>query len=232
MHTNKSIGHAATPDRSRQARLAVPTALATVACVLTFGPATAHTDRSDAGSANTMERAHTAAQSQAIPLRGFHSADAAARWLAAAAPTVRGFHSADAAARRLAATASEDSGGRDVVRLSSPAGTGITSVDVGESGQSVGDYLVFNHPVLNQAMTRERGDLRGECVFVGDTTCEGDVTFDLAEGLVTVEGPFDLTRGTNVFALTGGTGAYRKARGILRVRSTEERNDYVLRVTR
>jgi hypothetical protein len=91
----------------------------------------------------------------------------------------------------------------------------------------VGDYLIFNHPVLDQAMTQQRGDLRGQCVFVEDTLCEGDVTFELAGGLITVEGPFDLATGTNVFAVTGGTGAYLTAQGVLRVSSTEERNDFV-----
>jgi hypothetical protein len=188
--------------------------LATVATVATFGQAAADTDRDDPlpRSADAAARG-LAADPQANPVQAFRSADAAERWLAARA-------------------AAKDSRGTGVVRLSSRAGTGITSVDVGEPGQSVGDYLVFNHPVLNPAMTQERGDLRGQCVFVEETLCEGDVTFELATGLVTVEGPFDLTSGTNGFAVTGGTGAYRTAHGVLEVRSTEERNNYVLRLIR
>jgi hypothetical protein len=159
-------------------------------------------------------------------------AHADAKGLAAASQTnyLRTLHSADAAERWLAAAKAGESRHGRVVRLSSPAGTGITTVDVGGPGQTVGDYLIFNHPVLDPAMTRELGDLRGQCVFVEDALCEGDVTFELASGLITVEGPFDLTRGTNVFAITGGTGAYATARGVLRVTSTDERNDYVLRV--
>jgi hypothetical protein len=214
MRRNNSTRHGTTLDRRRLSRLAMPASLATVASVLVFGQATADTHRDDPipRSANATATGH-AAESPADPVRAFHTADAAERWFAARA-------------------AAEDSRGGGVVRLSSPAGAGITSVDVGDPGQSVGDYLVFNHPVLNQAMTQARGDLRGHCVFVEDTACEGDVTFELAGGLVTVEGPFDLTRGTNVFAVTGGTGAYQKARGVLTVRSTEERNDYILRVFR
>lgn len=206
MRRNNSTRTGTTPDRRWLARLAVSASVATTASVLAFGQATAEIDRGDAiaGPANAAQASSPA---------GFHSADAAARWLAAAA-------------------AAEASRGRGVVRLASPAGTGITSVDVAPPGQSVGDYLVFNHPVLNPAMTRERGDLRGQCVFVEDTICEGDVTFALAGGLVTVEGPFHLTRGTNVFAITGGTGVYEQARGSVRVTSTQQRNDYVLRVTR
>jgi hypothetical protein len=69
-------------------------------------------------------------------------------------------------------------------------------------------------------------------VFVEDTICEGDVTFKLAGGLITVEGPFYLTREANSFAITGGTGAYQTAQGVLEVRSTEERSDFVLRLLR
>jgi hypothetical protein len=141
--------------------------------------------------------------------------------------------SASAPERRLAeAPAAKDSWHPRVIRLSSPAGTGITPVDVGEPGQTVGDYLIFNHPVYDAAMAQEQGDLRGQCVFVEDSICEGDVTLELARGQITVEGPFHLTSGTNVFAVTGGTGAYRTAQGVVDVRSTEERNDFVVRLIR
>jgi hypothetical protein len=207
-----SMRHGATPFGWGLARLAVQASLATVGSVLILGHATAHADRDDPIPLSASAAVNGLAEgSQTYPVRTPRSADAAERWLAAAA-------------------AADDSRRPLVVRLASPAGTGITSVDVGEAGQSVGDFLIFNHPVLNPAMTQERGDLQGHCVFVDDTTCEGDVTFELDRGVITVEGPFDLTRGTNVFAITGGTGDYQTARGELTVKSTAERNDFVLRV--
>ena len=218
MRRINSMRHGATPVRWGPSRLAVQASLVaslvTVGSVLVLGAATAQADRDNPipGSADAAEE-RLAAESTTNPLRAPRSADAAEHWLAGAA-------------------VAEDPRHPRVVRLSSPAGTGTTPVDVGKPGQTVGDYLIFNHPVLNPAMTQELGDLRGQCVFVEDTICEGDVTIELARGLITVEGPFHLTRGTNAFAITGGIGAYRTAQGVLKVRSTEERNDFVLRLIR
>ena len=218
MRRINSMRHGATPVRWGPSRLAVQASLVaslvTVGSVLVLGATTAHADHDNPipASADAAEE-RLAAESTTNPVRAPRSADAAEHWLAGTA-------------------IAQDSRHPRVVRLSSPAGTGTTPVDVGTPGQTVGDYLVFNHPVLNPAMTQERGDLLGQCVFVEDTICEGDVTFELARGLITVEGPFHLTRGTNSFAITGGTGTYRTAQGALKVRSTEERNDFVLRLIR
>jgi hypothetical protein len=207
--------HGATPAGWGLSRPAVRASLVAVGSVLALGAAAAHAEQDSpvVGSENAAE-GRLAAESTTNPVGAALSAVAAEHGLGGAA-AVAG-----------------DSQHPRVLRLSSPAGTGITPVDVGEPGQSVGDYLIFNHPVLNPAMTQERGDLQGQCVFVEDAVCEGDVTFELAGGLITVRGPFDLTRGTNHFAITGGTGAYGTAQGVLEVRSTEERNDFVLRLIR
>jgi hypothetical protein len=115
---------------------------------------------------------------------------------------------------------------RRILRLSAPAGVGITFVDVGEEGETVGDYIVFNHPVFDHESGKTAGQLRGDCLFVDLEAgiCEGDVTFDLKDGLITVEGPFHLAQPLNEFAVTGGTDAYRTVHGELNVRSTEETN--------
>ncbi|MGO4604625.1 allene oxide cyclase barrel-like domain-containing protein [Terrabacter sp. 2YAF2] len=209
-----SIRHGERPARWWLSRLAVPTSLVTVGSVLALGAATAHADHdySIAGSANAAEH-RLGAESTTRPARAPDAANAAE-------------HS------QAGGVVADDSRNPAVIHLSAPAGTGTTRVDVGAPGQSVGDYLVFNHPVLNPAMTQKQGDLRGQCVFVEDTICMGDVTFELASGLITVEGPFHLTREANSFAITGGTGAYQTAQGVLEVRSTTERNDFVLRLLR
>jgi hypothetical protein len=120
------------------------------------------------------------------------------------------------------------------LRLSSPAGVGITFVDLGEEGESVGDVLVFNHRVNHRASGKRAGQLRGDCLFVDLDAgiCEGDVTFDLHAGLITVEGPFHVARAHNEFAVTGGTDAYRNARGELNVRSTPERTFFTFTLIR
>jgi hypothetical protein len=134
----------------------------------------------------------------------------------------------------MIAPASSGERQRQTLRLSSPAGIGITFVDVGEEGQSVGDYIVFNHPVFHQGSGKRAGQLRGDCLFVDldRGICEGDVTFDLGGGLITVEGPFHVARPHNEFAVTGGTDAFRTVSGELNVRSTEDRNFFTFTLIR
>ncbi len=52
-------------------------------------------------------------------------------------------------------------------------------------------------------------------------TFECDVTFELGEGLITVEGPITFSEEnfdpTQELAITGGTGQYKTAHGVLRL---------------
>jgi hypothetical protein len=93
-----------------------------------------------------------------------------------------------------------------------------TDVDVGDEGFSVGDYFVlFDDPVFNRALTKQVGTSEGDCVVVdvAGPIFECDLTGLLPEGLITVEGPFDLSSGKAEWAVTGGTDKYKTAHGEL-----------------
>jgi hypothetical protein len=95
----------------------------------------------------------------------------------------------------------------------------LAFVDLGAPGPSIGDRLVFSNPIFdtNDLLIGRDG---AECVIVRIDPTEPParqqvvqctISVQLADGQITVQG---LAQGTeNYFAVTGGTGAYRKARG-------------------
>ena len=102
-------------------------------------------------------------------------------------------------------------------------------IDVGQSGESVGDYFVLNRdPLFNASRTQRAGEVRGHCMFVREMA-ECDVTFKLRGGLITAEGTFEFDE-SSTFAVTGGTGAYKTAHGTLTVSEGEEGLDFVFRL--
>jgi allene oxide cyclase len=86
--------------------------------------------------------------------------------------------------------------------------------DLGPSGDSAGDLLTFGNPVFNAANTRRVGRDQGSCIRISPTrgTWQCSYTTFLENGQITVEGPFYDTR-DSIFAITGGTGAYKTAQG-------------------
>ena len=90
-----------------------------------------------------------------------------------------------------------------------------TVVDTGPTGDSQGDVLAFANPVFNRANTRQVGSDNGSCVRTAvGKAWECSWTTRLANGSIVVEGPFYDTRDSTL-AITGGTGAYSKARGVM-----------------
>jgi hypothetical protein len=95
----------------------------------------------------------------------------------------------------------------------------LAFVDLGDPGPSIGDRLVFSNPLFDTD-NRLIGRDGAECVIVRIDPTEPPerqqvvqctISVQLADGQLTVQG---LAQGTeNYFAVTGGTGAYRKARG-------------------
>jgi hypothetical protein len=89
----------------------------------------------------------------------------------------------------------------------------------GTPGPSLGDRLVFTSDVFDEAGKRAGRD-GADCVVVRmDPSAPADeqqvvqcvVTLELGDGQITFQG---MAQGLeNTFAVTGGTGAYRKARG-------------------
>ncbi len=85
--------------------------------------------------------------------------------------------------------------------------------DVAPAEDSVGDTLGFANEVFDETNTNKVGADNGFCV----RTAAGEAwecvwTVNLADGQITVEGPFYDAK-DSVLAITGGTGAYTQARG-------------------
>lgn len=86
-------------------------------------------------------------------------------------------------------------------------------IDVAPKGDSRGDVLIFANPVYNSSNSKKVGRDQGSCIrTVRGKAWQCSWTTRLAKGSLVVEGPFYDTR-DSVLAITGGTGAYSRARG-------------------
>jgi hypothetical protein len=93
--------------------------------------------------------------------------------------------------------------------------------DIGASGDSVGDVLTFANDVFDASDSTKVGTDQGYCIrVVAGQSWECNYTTFLAGGQITVEGPF-FDAADSVFAITGGTGKYRNARGQLELKALE-----------
>lgn len=108
-----------------------------------------------------------------------------------------------------------------------------TVVDLTTNGDSTGDLLTFHNELFNEADTNVVGSDQGECVRI-----EVGVSWEcrwvnfLEGGSITVEGPF-LDAGPSALAITGGTGAYRGARGSMRLVAANDAGtefDFIFRI--
>jgi allene oxide cyclase len=89
------------------------------------------------------------------------------------------------------------------------------AVTNGTAGDDAGNILTFANDVFNAADTAKFGTDQGYCVrIVVSKSWECNWTTFLPGGQITVEGPFSDT-GNTVLAITGGTGDYRNARGVM-----------------
>jgi hypothetical protein len=97
-------------------------------------------------------------------------------------------------------------------------------VDTGAPGVSPGDMVVVRDGVLRPDNS-PAGTLNQVCIlvkpggnpFTSQYECSGSIA--LADGTLTMQGPFDPTQDEQVAALTGGTGAFATARGEIAIRS-------------
>ena len=97
-----------------------------------------------------------------------------------------------------------------------------TVTDLGAKGDSAGDILTFANEVFDKDNANKVGSDNGWCVrTVAGKAWECIWTTTLAEGQITVEGPFYDTA-DSVLAVTGGTGEYAEASGSLALHA---RND-------
>ena len=98
-----------------------------------------------------------------------------------------------------------------------------TVTDTGAKGDTVGDVLTFANAVFDAANKKQVGTDQGFCVRTqAGKSWECWWTLSLADGQLTVEGPF-LDKGDSVLAVTGGTGKYSTARGQMKLRARDEK---------
>ena len=99
-----------------------------------------------------------------------------------------------------------------------------TTIDLGAKGDSVGDLLTFANPIYDAANKAKLGSDQGYCVrVVVGKSWECFWTLILAEGQITVEGPF-LDTGDSVMVVTGGTGKYAGAKGDMKLHSRDAKS--------
>src|SRR5512132_3758538 len=111
----------------------------------------------------------------------------------------------------VGAGGSDGSGGK-VIHVVEHATTDATT-DTGDPGDTSGDILTFANDVFDASDSTKVGTDQGYCIRItAPGSYECNWTTFLADGQITVEGPFFDTS-DSVVAITGGTGAYRNARG-------------------
>ena len=100
-------------------------------------------------------------------------------------------------------------------------------IDVGRNGDSTCDILTFHNNLYDEIDATKVGTLQGQCVRESPRagTWECWWTMSLADGQVTVEGPFSDTSNT-AFAVTGGTGIYENVRGSMQVEAVHGGAEY------
>ncbi|MFN8444067.1 MAG: dirigent protein [Caldilineaceae bacterium] len=91
--------------------------------------------------------------------------------------------------------------------------------DTGATGDSVGDILTFANQLYDATNENSIGTDNGYCFrTVVASTWECNWTITLEEGQITVEGPF-FDAADSALAITGGTGAYKNARGEMQLKA-------------
>ena len=80
-------------------------------------------------------------------------------------------------------------------------------VDTGEPGDSAGDVLTFDQPLLDQDM-KEIGNITGACVRTRvEHSFHCQWTLTLEDGSIQVAGR-EFDQGTSIISIVGGTGIY------------------------
>jgi hypothetical protein len=96
-------------------------------------------------------------------------------------------------------------------------------IDVGDPGESSGDYFLFESRLMSEDGTTLLGRDSGKCTL-GIRTFICDATASIfGKGKITVYGALFREADTRI-AITGGTGAYKEAGGQLTVTDTSDGN--------
>jgi allene oxide cyclase len=102
-----------------------------------------------------------------------------------------------------------------------------TVVHSGGPGDVTGNLLTWHNKVYDPTDTTQVGTDQGSCVRISpaDDSWECAWTTFLPKGQITVEGPYYGTK-NSVLAITGGTGAYSRARGQMALLSRNGGTEY------
>ncbi|HEU4825631.1 MAG TPA: allene oxide cyclase family protein [Dongiaceae bacterium] len=124
------------------------------------------------------------------------------------------------AAALLVASGSDGFAKNTTLKLVEHATTDAVT-DLGAKDDSAGDLLTFANPIYDEANAKQLGSDNGWCIrTVPGKAWECFWTLSLADGQITVEGPF-LDAGDSVLAVTGGTGKYAGARGEMKLHARD-----------
>ncbi|TNF99395.1 MAG: hypothetical protein EP297_05675 [Gammaproteobacteria bacterium] len=94
-------------------------------------------------------------------------------------------------------------------------------IDIGESGDSVGDILTFDQPLLDKQM-RRIGNNSGTCIRTrigNDFQCQWTLTLD--DGTIQVAGR-EFDKGASNISIVGGTGRYAGISGEMQSVNNED----------
>jgi hypothetical protein len=102
--------------------------------------------------------------------------------------------------------------------------TQLNLLDLGDQGFTLGDQIAFSDDLLSKPSGKPAGSDGGACTLIRVTDADAQtgtvqclITYSLKGGQVTTQGLLTLTNGgflgTQVAAITGGTGLYAHARG-------------------
>ncbi|MBV9606717.1 MAG: dirigent protein [Solirubrobacterales bacterium] len=102
-----------------------------------------------------------------------------------------------------------------------------TEIPTGGGKDVKGNILTFNNPVFDAANKKQVGHDEGFCTRIAPAQGIWEClwTTFLKAGQITVQGPYYDTR-NSVLSITGGTGAYRTARGEMVLKSRDGGKEY------
>lgn len=103
--------------------------------------------------------------------------------------------------------------------------TGETPIDVAPKGDSPGDQVVFLNPIFDAANKTQVGQDEGYCVRITPgKSYDCTLTLKLGDGLISFHGMW-YDSGDSVLFISGGSGKYLAARGIVKVHPREGKPD-------
>jgi allene oxide cyclase len=142
-----------------------------------------------------------------------------AGWVAIGAPGI-------ANAAKSSAAKHTSGGGATTIHVIEHAVTD-TVIHSGGGADVTGNSLTFHNKVYNPANVKVVGSDQGYCVRIApaEGSWECAWTTFLKGGQITVQGPY-YDKKNSVLAITGGTGAYRNARGDMNLNSRKGGTEY------